>query len=285
MAAASGPVGATDAPVLSCGRPCRRGTYRPCCRSGKGRPPRSAGADQRLPRVDDVLREQPAHVARLLDIAWELRLDAGFPPPVPAHRNDRSGDRRDQPIAPCDLTYDQIMRAHLHGSARLMFEHRERRWAERRARKERARRRERRAEEANRKGLHGRLVGSVRTILDGAEGEPLDPEAFRASYPGHGLYLVLKPHLKESWQFAFIEHYARFGTAQARALGHLIGRVQLAKRHGGVHRPEPVDDIGLLRTVARTFGEDAAGRGTGPRARAGRCRAGHGRARQASRSN
>ncbi len=211
-----------------------------------------------LERVDDVLRASPAAVPRLLDLAWELRATPDFRPLFQAVGKNEPVARRDQAIAPCNLTYDQIMRAHLHGSARLMFEHRERRWAERRARKERARRRERRAEEANRKGLHGRLVGSVRTILDGAEGEPLDPEAFRASYPGHGLYAVLKPLLRESWQYGFLDLYARLGTAQARALGHLIGRVQSR------HRIEAfidlsLDDIGLLRTVCRTFGETRLG--------------------------
>jgi hypothetical protein len=206
-----------------------------------------------LPRVDDVLREQPAHVARLLDIAWELRTSAEFRSLFVRTGATDPVTERDQPIAPCDLTFNQIIRAHLYGAARLAFDKRERAWAERRARREQARRREKRAQEAG-KTLQGRLVGSLRTMLDSGEGEAVDPEPYRARYPGHGLYLVLKPHLKENWQFAFIEHYARFGTAQARALAHLIGRVRSAKRLEAFIGLS-VDDIGLIRTVARTFGE------------------------------
>lgn len=207
-----------------------------------------------LSRVDDVLRTQPKIVPRLFDLGWELRTTPEFRELFLGPDQDQPVTQRDQPIAPCGLSYDQIMRAHLFGSARLVFEHRERRWAERRARRELDRRREQRAEEAKRRGLQGRLVGSMRTLLDGGESEQPDPEPHRASYPGHGLYLVLKPHLRETWQFDFLDLYARLGTAQARTLGHLISRVHSRRRiESFIGLSE--DDIALVRTTCRAFAE------------------------------
>ncbi|MBB4284985.1 hypothetical protein [Roseospira goensis] len=205
-----------------------------------------------LERVDDVLRACPEQVPTLLDLAWQLRDTPDFRP----FFLDRAGDapvaHRGQPIAPCDLTFDQVARALLWGAARLAFDRLERQWTDRRLHQERARRQRRRQEET-RGALHARLMAPLKTMLDGGEADP-DPEAIRARYPGRDLYPVLKPHLQESWQFAHLDLYARIGTPQARALGHLLGRFRSRPALERVVALS-VDDIGLMRTVCRGFAE------------------------------
>lgn len=200
-----------------------------------------------LDRVDDVLRERPASVPTLLELAWQLRDVAEFSPYFQRADGHSTVTDRDQPIAPCNRSYDQVVRAHLHGAARLLFERRERAWAERRARAAREQRRQRKGQGG---GLQSRLMAPLKTMLDG-EGD-LDPDEFRAEYPGYGLFSVLKPSLREPWQFAVLETYARLGTPQARAFGHLLSRVRSAEMLDTLVNLS-VDDVGLIRTVCRTF--------------------------------
>lgn len=202
-----------------------------------------------LRRVDDVLRDRPAQVPILLELAWQLRDTPDFQGFF--QRADGKGPvtERGQLIAPCERTYDQIIRAHLHGAARMVFERRERSWIERRARAERAQQRERRKKEP-RGGLQSKLMAPIKGMLEGEA--DIDPDQFRPEYPGYGLYAVLKPSLRASWQFGFLETYARLGTPQARAFGHLLDRVKSPELLETLVNLS-TDDVGLIRTVCRVF--------------------------------
>jgi hypothetical protein len=204
-----------------------------------------------LDRVDDVLRTYPAQVPTFLELAWQLRDQPDFVGFF--HASDGSGPvtDRDTPISPCDLTFNQIVRAHLYGAARLVFERREREWAERRARKEASRRQKRRDQDA-RGSLSSRLMNPLKTMWE-ADSE-VDPDQLRSLYPGHGLYAILKPYLRDPWQFAFIEHYARLSTAQARVLGHLIGYLRSLDMMETVVGLD-VEELAVVRAACRAFAE------------------------------
>lgn len=203
-------------------------------------------------RVDDILRECPGEVPTLLELAWQLRETSDFRGFFRRSGGETTVQARNQAIDPCALTYDQIVRAHLYGAARLVFERRERAWAQKRAQREKVRRQRRKEQEQARGNLQSRLMAPLKTMLESEQ--DIDPEQFRSQYPGHGLYLILKPYLQEPWQFRFVETYARLGSAQARALGHLITRIRDPDVLDTVVGLS-IDDIGLVRTVCRAFGE------------------------------
>jgi len=216
-----------------------------------------------LEQVEDVLRTYPAHAPTFVELAWQLRDQPDFAAFFRVGEGGGSVTDRDTPIAPCGLTFNQIVRAHLQSAARLVFEDREREWAERQAKRETARLLKER--EARRKGrLSRRLMNPLKTMLEG----DLDvgPDQLRAQYPGYNLYPVLKPYVREPWQFAFIDQYAGFGTAEAHIVGHLVGQVRT---------PEAVEwltgldaeSLSVIRAVCRTYAEVTLGlpREKGPR--------------------
>ncbi|KAA5605501.1 hypothetical protein F1188_11445 [Roseospira marina] len=208
-------------------------------------------------RVDDVLRNYPDHVPTFLELAWQLRAQPDFVVFFRASgsRGDGPVQDRSTPIAPCDLTFDQIGRSLLTGAARLVFERRERAWAERRAKQEAARRSKRR--EAGAKGpLSSRLISPLKTMFEGDH--DLDPAHLRAHYPGHGLFAVLRPYLVEPWQFAFLEQYARLGTAQAKVLGHLIWRVRAPEMLETLISLD-VEELSVIQAACRAFAETTLG--------------------------
>ncbi|WP_246152093.1 hypothetical protein [Roseospira navarrensis] len=202
-----------------------------------------------LERVDDVLRERPAQVPTFMELAWQLRAEPDFAGFFRASGSDRPVSDRNTPIAPCDLTFDQIVRAHLQAAARLSFDRRERDWVRRRARKEQTRRQKRKGSES-RGGLSSRLITPLKTMWDG----DTDLEELRTLYPGHGLYPVLKPHLREAWQFPLVEIYGRLSTAQARILGHLIAHVRDREMLEMVVGLD-VEDLAVVRAACRAFAE------------------------------
>lgn len=204
-----------------------------------------------LERVDDVLKTYPAQVPTFLELAWQLRDQPDFISFFRASDGSGPVSDRDTAIGPCDLTFDQIVRAHLYGAARLVFERREREWAERRARKELSRRQKRREQDA-RGSLPSRLMNPLKTMWD-SDAE-VDPAQLRSLYPGHGLYPILKPYLRDPWQFAFIEHYARLSTAHARVLGHLIVHLRSATLLEQVIDLD-VEELAVVRAACRAFAE------------------------------
>lgn len=207
-----------------------------------------------LDNVDDVLRFQPAYVPLLLNAAWELRGEAKF---SELFLNAETGipvQTRDEPIAPCGRTFNEVMRAHLYGAARLYFLRLEKDWAEARAREER--RRWEREVEKKRATLGGRLAVGLKELT----GKPkdFDPDEFRPDYEGFGLYEAIKPHLEHEWQFRLVPLYARLSTRQAQAYDDLIQFFRTPKDLEVALRVRS-EEISMARGYARAHAETLMG--------------------------
>jgi|GEM_PF-1071041 len=200
-----------------------------------------------LGTVDDVLREQPTLVPTLLALAWEMRSQPGFAPLFRGTDQRTIVSHPDTPIFPCGLSFTEVQRVHLLGATRLACERLERAWCQRRAQQERDRVRRERQQQA-RSSLQTRLMGSLKTMLDG-DGE-VSPSQFRTEYPGHGVYQSLKAELQDPWQFQMLDLYARMSSAQARMVNHLIRHLTTREALERVVRMD-AEDLALVRTVCR----------------------------------
>jgi hypothetical protein len=168
--------------------------------------------------VDEVLRKHPEVVPTMLTAAWELRGEKQF---AELFRHAETGElvsERDQPIAPCGRTYNEVVQAHLYGAARLYLEHLERRWARSRARQAEAEYHEEQKEK--RSTLTGRLFGSIKELTSDAPNFTTDQ--YRPDYPGYGIYERIKPLLTSVDHFKLIPLYGKLQTRQVDALGDLL---------------------------------------------------------------
>lgn len=200
-------------------------------------------------RVDDVLRELPETVPALLNMVWELRETPQFAKFFKDADGTVVADRQTE-IAPCGRSFEEVMRAHLMGATRIYMERRERDWAEKEAKREA--RQHARDEAQERKSIGGRLSVATRKLISGER--TFEAAEFRDRYPGHGVYLILKPYLRHEWQFNMVRAYGRLRTAQAEALGPLITFFKTPEEL------EPVlalrsADISVLRGVSRAFAQ------------------------------
>lgn len=171
-----------------------------------------------LDTVNDVLRHRPEVVPLLQKAAWELRHEKKFSELFLNRDTGAVVESRDEPIAPCGRTFAEVEQAHLYGAARLYFDRLELDYATRQARA--AEKEWKKAQAARKKSVTGRLMSGLKELT--SEPPRFEPDAYRADYEGHGLYEVLKPHLRHDWQFRLIPLYARLRTRQAEALDDLI---------------------------------------------------------------
>lgn len=204
--------------------------------------------------VDDVLRFQPAYVPLLLNAAWELRGEAKFAELFLHAETGVPVQTRDEPIAPCGRTFNEVIRAHLYGAARLYFLRLEKDWAEARAREER--RRWQREQDKKRATLGGRLAVGLQELA----GKPrtFDPDDFRPDYESFGLYEALKPHLEHEWQFRLVPLYARLSTRQAQAYDDLIQFFRTPKDLEVAVKVRS-EEISMARGYARAHAETLLG--------------------------
>lgn len=201
-------------------------------------------------RVDEVLADLPEVVPALLDMVWELRDTPQFRPLFAARDGGGTVKTRDEPIAPCGRTFAEIVRAHLMGATRIYLDRLERAWAEKEAKREAARHAKEEARE--RRSLGGRLSQATRKLFSGEQ--TFDARDFRDRYPGHGVYLLIKPYLREEWQFSMVRAYGRLRTRQAEALGSLITFFRTPEELEPVLALKSAD-ISVVRGVARAFAE------------------------------
>lgn len=201
-------------------------------------------------KVDDVLADLPEVVPALLDMGWELRASPQFAPLFQAQDGSGTVSDRGTPIAPCGRSFDEVVRAHLMGATRIYLDRLERAWAEKEAKREAARHAKEEARE--RKSLSGRLSVATRKLLSG---DPVfEARDFRDKYPGHGVYALIKPYLREEWQFTMVRAYGRLRTRQAEALGSLITFFKTPEELEPVLALKSAD-ISVVRGVARAFAE------------------------------
>lgn len=215
-------------------------------------------------RVDDVLADLPEAVPALLDMGWELRDSPKFRPLFQAQDGGGTVQDRTTPVAPCGRTFDEVVRAHLMGATRIYLDRLERAWAEKEAKREAKRHAKEEAEE--RKSLGGRLSVATRKLISG---DPtFDARDFRDRYPGHGVYGIIKPYLREEWQFSMVRAYGRLRTKQAEALGSLLTFFKTPEELEPVLALKSAD-ISVVRGVARAFAEVKLGvrDGTGGKSR------------------
>jgi hypothetical protein len=204
--------------------------------------------------VDDVLRRHPEVVPPMLTAAWELREEKLF---ADLFRHKETGELvsdRDQPIAPCGRTYNEVIQAHLYGAARLYLERLEKRWARSRARQAEVEYREVREQE--RSTLGGRLLGSLKELT--SDQPTFSGEQFRTEYPGYGMYERIKPLLNSVEQFRLIPLYGKLQTRQVDALGDLLGYFTNERDLEALVRLN-AEDIAQARGFARAFAEAKLG--------------------------
>lgn len=209
-------------------------------------------------RVDDVLGDLPESVPALLSMVWELRESPQFAPFFQAMDGSGVVTDRAAPIKPCGRDFEEVVRSHLMGATRIYLDRLERAWAETEAKREA--KRHAKAEAKERQSLGGRISVAARKLVSGEK--VFDARDFRERYPGHGVYLILKPYLRHTWQFGMVRAYGKLRTAQAEALGSLITFFKTPEEL------EPVlalksGDISVLRGVARAYAEVTLGVPTG----------------------
>lgn len=207
-----------------------------------------------LEAVDDILRHRPEVIPTLLEAAWQLRTEKKFQDLFLGLESGELVENRDQPIAPCGRTFDEVIQAHLYGAARLFFDRLEKDWATAKAREAQAA--YKRSEAKKRASLTGRLLGNLKELT--SDPPSFTADEFRDEYPGHGLYEILKPYLTESWQFALIPLYARLQTRQADALGDLVTFFK-TRRDLEVLVRLNAEDISQARGYARVYAEAVTG--------------------------
>jgi hypothetical protein len=195
--------------------------------------------------VDAVMVNGPELVPTLLSMAWELRHDGSFANLFRAADGSGIVEDKAQPLAPCGRSYVQIIQSHLLACVRLGIDRAERDWAVKEAR--RAQNRWRKQKEKEPKSLFKGLFKR--------EKEPeFKPADFRRKFPGHGLYEVLRPHLKRQDQFLLARAYTQLSVAQAEVLGDLLEEF---------NKPEQIlflaslteGDISVLRGCAHIYAQ------------------------------
>lgn len=207
-----------------------------------------------LETVDDVLRRHPEVVSTLLTAAWELRSEKQF---CHLFKHKDSGeivDSKDDPIAPCGRTFNEVVLAHLYGAARLYLDRLEKRWAVTQARQ--AENEYRQAQERKRKTLTGRLFGGLKELA--VEQPTFSADDYRADYPSYGLYDRIKPYLTSIDQFRLIPLYGKLQTRQIDALGDLLSFFTQKRDLEALARLS-AEDIAQVKGFSRAFAETKLG--------------------------
>lgn len=204
--------------------------------------------------IDDVLRFQPAYIPLLLNAAWELRGEAKFADLFVNAVTGQPVEARDEPIAPCGRTFNEVMQSHLYGAARLYFLRLEQDWAAARAREEQRRWKQQQAKK--RATLGGRLSVGLKELT--TKPKVFTPEDFRADYEGFGLYEAIKPYLEHEWQFRLVPLYARLSTRQAQAYDELIQFFRTPKEMETALMVRS-EDVSMARGYSRAHAEALQG--------------------------
>ena len=163
------------------------------------------------PMVEDVMRTKPEMIGALLDSVWQLRssdqLTSYF---GSAENTETLVEKYDEPIAPCKRTYDNTIQSHLYGAARLFIMRRENEWVK--------------AKVANPDDLGKEATGGFGNFLRRMFGMKIkvNIDAVRATYPGLGLYDLIKPYLLHVDQFKYVPDYAELSTKSAAVIGDIF---------------------------------------------------------------
>lgn len=158
-------------------------------------------------RPEDVMRAYPALVPLFLDLAWQSRKTPAF---EGLFLTD-TGTVAESPtevLAWSQKTFDEVIIAHLMGTARLTCERRQNEWL--------AVERERRRGTLSRLPVIGALLRAVGLL------SPPKTPVLLLDYPQKGLYEALKPALNRRAQFALVEGLVLLPTRTAALLGPVI---------------------------------------------------------------
>jgi hypothetical protein len=153
-------------------------------------------------KPEDIMRAYPVLVPLFLDIVWRSRTKAPFSELLRTESGEVAAKTTDI-LAMSQKPFDEIVTAHLFGTARLVCERLQKDWV--------AKEREKRRSPLSRVPLLGALFPPPKT------------EILLADYPQKGLYGALKPFLNRRAQFALIESLAALPTRTVSALGAIVG--------------------------------------------------------------
>jgi hypothetical protein len=163
------------------------------------------------PTIEDVMRSQPEMVGALLDSAWQLKSHSK----LTSYFKSGAGDDvlvedQSHPIKPCGRTYDEVIQAHLYGSARLFFKRKENAWVK--------------AQSSNLKKLDKSVIGGPINLVRRMMGmkPKINEEALRNLNPRKGLYESLKPYLLHRDQFKYIQEYSELSTKSATIISDIF---------------------------------------------------------------
>lgn len=161
--------------------------------------------------VEDVMRAKPEMVGALLHSAWQLRTHSELAEYFQNQENEKEPvTTQDQAIGPCNRTFEDTVRSHLFGAARLYMNRKEDRWVK--------------AKLADPKKLEKELTAGIGNMARRMVGmaPKVDEQALREKYPGRGLYETLKPFLLDEAQFKLITAYAELNTKGAAIIGDIF---------------------------------------------------------------
>ncbi|MGE3332823.1 MAG: hypothetical protein AB7I36_04215 [Rhodospirillaceae bacterium] len=156
-------------------------------------------------KPEDIMRAYPVLVPLFLDIVWRSRKTE----PFAEFLRTESGAVAEKPtdvLALSQKPFDDIVMAHLYGTARLICERLQKEWIEKE--------REKRRNPLSRVPLLGALFPPPKTDL------------LLADYPQKGVYEALKPFLNRRGQFALVESLATLPTRTVSALGAVVGALE-----------------------------------------------------------
>ncbi|NKB45485.1 MAG: hypothetical protein GKS03_14530 [Alphaproteobacteria bacterium] len=163
------------------------------------------------PMVEDVMRTKPEMIGALLGSVWQLRSKEQLTPYFGSVENVGAiVESSDEPISPCMRTYDNTVQSHLFGAARLFIMRKENEWVK--------------AKIDDPNGLAKDATGGFSNFLRRIVGMKIkvNVAAVRATYPGLGLYDLIKPYLLHVDQFKYVPDYAELSTKSAAVIGEIF---------------------------------------------------------------
>lgn len=194
-------------------------------------------------KPEDIMRSYPVLVPLFLDLIWRSRKAAGFADLM----RTEAGEVAEKPtdvLALSQKSFDEIVIAHLLGTARLTCERLQKDWI--------AREREKRRHPLSKVPVLGaalRALGLAR---------PAGTDVLLADYPQKGLYETLKPVLVRREQFALVESLAVFPTRTAATLGAITGALEspaIIRTLAGLNK----SDLKIVLEMAETFVQALSG--------------------------
>jgi hypothetical protein len=155
--------------------------------------------------LEDLMATAPRLLPHVLTMAWQLRGQPAFAELFKTASGKPAPDRVTA-LAPCGKSFDDVVLAHLQGSLRVYCVRRERAWLA--------------AERARHKPTGLATVKFLAPMLQRIKRQR--DQDFLEHYPHTGLYLALKPFLRQPRQFELIEALAELPTRTVSILGNTI---------------------------------------------------------------